>query len=700
MNSFELQANGLKYEIQKDRLAITRDGSELASLCMAPVIDGKTKNLSSWEAAEPEHYVAQVEAETSIHLALKQGRPCFWMETDRQFMEQLTYFSDGHLHGGAWHSFVPDEWDRTWDCERDIEVAASSNYLGMSVDGGDGAGMTDPGDRPPTWIFNIPAHHCAWKVSPEEWLGICLPHPHALGVVRYGMERERFSLSFDAVQTTCAESGCPVVYFEGEMSEPYELCERHYDLSLELGLTRAQVSKDHPDWWSHPYYKSYDDMLRTEQEEGGYSGHFKVVDGKPRCVLNTERIKKWHALVEEKTGLEGRINMFFDQVYFYHYGGYDKVIDEFGGVEGFRKTIDEWQERGVHTGLYFHQYTISKDSDFYKAHPEACLKPKDESVVYRHGVTVGSSETTYVDWTHPATRTFMLGMVEFLLSDEAGCLNGDWLAINNNIGPDPRAYEFHDPAWGIGDLMQFKVQKLIYEKAKLVKPHCLVRRQSPTAPYMEPYCDEAHLCEEWNGSTNAWWRRARLATRLMKNSILGFDPWFVTLTKGYEYYQGLAAVMVPATEASTHAIHPYMYWRPLQERDYRRRMAGMQVYMHAPQWRSDQKHVSLTPEGRFKGAWRKRTEGPLAGFYAALALTPRTLITYSGEQALISSSESRMASIPLPLGAKVQSVERVKHDTRVEDHEYAQDGESSIRLHVEDCGGATLYLRVRYECRE
>jgi ATP-dependent protease Clp ATPase subunit len=55
-----------------------------------------------------------------------------------------------------------------------------------------------------------------------------------------------------------------------------------------------------------------------------------MVDGKPRAAVTTERIKAWHATVEEKTGLRGRINVFFDQVYFYHYGGYDKVIEESG----------------------------------------------------------------------------------------------------------------------------------------------------------------------------------------------------------------------------------------------------------------------------------------------------------------------------------------------------------------------------------
>ncbi len=568
MTSPHLQARGLLYCLAGGRLIIRRGDQTLAALCIAPRIDGEQTRIDAWEKQAEDHFVASLGRGDTAHFALRLARPCFWLETARPFIRQLTYFSDGEIAGDRWHSFVPDEWDRTWERVRDVAVAASSNYVSSNPDGGDGAGMTDPGDLPLTWVFNVPAHLCAWEVG-GEWLGLSLPHPHALGVVRYRMERERFSLAFDAVQASCPESGCPRVYFEAGLAEPYELCDRHYALSEELGLTKRRVTKNHPDWWAHPYYKSYDDMLRVEKAEGGYRGHFKMVDGKPRAAVTTERIKAWHATVEEKTGLRGQINVFFDQVYFYHYGGYDKVIEDLGGVEGLRATIDEWRARGVRTGLYLHLYTISKDSEFYKQHPDACVAPKQPGIEYRHGVPVGDSEVTFLDWTHPAAREFMLGVVEFLLSDAPRCLNADWLGINNNIGPDPRCYDFHDPDWGVGDLMQMKVLRLVYEKAKSVKPDCMVRRQSTMAPFMEPYCDEAQLCEEWNGSTLAWWRRARIATRLIKHNIIGFDPWFVTLTKGYEYYLGLAAVMVPATEATTHAIHPYMTYRPLQEKDFR-----------------------------------------------------------------------------------------------------------------------------------
>ena len=698
-------SGGLACRGQDDVLVLSRAGREVAVLGAAPVIEGRPARITGWEPDGSEAWTGALDTGGRVRLEVEQGLLSYRLETDLSCIRELTYFPGSRVCGKRWHTFVSDEWDRTWDSDQDVRVAASSNYLGMSVDESpygeeaDGAGMTDPGDRVPTWIFNIPAHMAAFETGPGDWWGMSLPRPHAMGAARWRMERGVFSLSLDAVQASCPESGCPTVYLHAGLDEPYALCDRHYDLSAALGLTRREVRADHPDWWAHPYYKSYDDMLRTQAEEGGYEGHFKEVDGKLCCAISAERVRRWHAAVEAKTRLAGRVNMLFDQVYFYRYGDYRSVIDELGGAAGLRELIDGWRARGVRTGLYFHPFTVSKDTPFYRTHPEACLEPNRPGIVYRHGVRVGASETTYFDWTHPAARDYLLDTVEFLLSDGPGCLNADWLAVNNTIGPDPRFYDFHNPDWGTGDLAQRKTMRLVYERAKAVKPDCFVRRQSALAPYMEPFYDEAQLCEEWNGSTRNWWRRARIATRLIRHDIMGFDPWFVTLTKAYEYYHGLAVVCVPATEASSHAIHPYLGYRPLKEKDFRRREAGMQAYLNAPQRISDERRVELGPGGEFAAAWRKRTEGPLAGFHAALAISPRCQVTYSETQAMISASESRTVEVPLPPGARLQGVERVGHDGAIAGHEYASAPNNRVRLQAEDAAGETLLVRIRYRNR-
>ena len=60
--------------------------------------------------------------------------------------------------------------------------------------------------------------------------------------------------------------------------------------------------------------------------------------------------------------------------------------------------------------------------------------------------------------------------------------------------------------------------------------------------------------------------------------------------------------------------------------------------------------------------WRKRTTGKLAGFYAALAIGKRTLVSYSTTEARLATSITRTVEFPLPSAAQVQKVEMVPHE--------------------------------------
>ena len=293
----------------------------------------------------------------------------------------------------------------------------------------------------------------------------------------------------------------------------------------------------------------------------------------------------------------------------------------------------------------------------------------------------------------------MLDQVEWILSDKSGCLNADWLLINNNRAVDPRDWSFHDPDWGIGDLMSMKATKLVYEHAKRIKPDCCVRRQSPGDPYMQPWCDEANMCEEWNGQSTAWYRRSHIATRVLDNVIFHTDAWFVTLTKLAEYYFALAVFCPPEIESVRHAIHPYMYWREMRPKDYRRIRAGVQAYNNAPVVKGDGCRVNYSV-GEQPEIWRKRSRGKLAGWYAALALHKRAFVTYSEQEARIAASQERRATVPLPPGAALKAVEAVPHEGEPRPYEYERttlDGEPAIRLWVPDAGGETMYVRVQYD---
>ncbi len=690
-----IKHQGYDYSVVGRELLVKRHGSVLARFVLTPTADGEAASIAQWRQEDHQHFCADLQPEGKIHLAVRNGYVCYWMETSREQFETLTYFPDSHATGLDWHTYLSDEHDRRWDINVDTEVALSSSYPHMNVDGEDGAGMTDPGDKPPTWIWNLPVHACSFLTAEGDWLGLSVPGALPVGVMRLNMHRQRFSMTFQILRPACEEGHMPEVYFIPGLRDPYDCLDSHRAISEAKGLT-IEKSPDHPKWWSHPTFKCWDEVVRLQ------GGAFKYDDqGNPSTVMRREQMLEWIEKVEQSCGLQGRLNIVFDQYWSYRYGSRE-VIKELGGVAGFRGFIDSLRERGIHTGLYLHAFMVDTSVPFYQEHPEAFCKCKDPDFKLRHGVQVGAdSALAYVDWTHPLGRQYMLDTVQYMLSDGAGCLNADWLLLHNTLAPDPRLYEFHDPDWGIGDLLQYKVLRELYQQAKRVKPDALVRRQSPAEPCFQPFYDNANLCEHWTPTMLPSYRRGRIATRLLHDVIFTTDAWFVTLTKAYEYYMNMCVWNVPEIESVEHAIHPYMYWRPLQERDFRRRRAGLQVYMNAPVNVTDRCWMDLAGERPI--GWRIYTHGPLKGFYAALILSPRAFVTYSTTQALAAATEERLAEIPLPPGVDLVGVERVLHDGNVERHDYElykRGHGPAIRMRIPDSAGDVSHVRIRYTLRD
>ena len=688
-----LDADGFRFEVKRGCIEISRGSQPFMCLPVVPKVEGEELQLGSWEDAGNNHFCMRVGELGSVHLALREGHVCYWMETDRKHFDRLTYFANSQPTETGWHTFLSDELDRYWSLDENADVPLANAYMSGHPDEPDGGGMTDPGDKPLTWIWNIPPRALAFETC-EGWMGLSIPGPISVGVTRLTMQRGIFNLTFEELRPCAAEWGPPRVYFVPGLQDPYDTLDRHRLISRRCGLMRDEV-QDHPQWWSYPSFKCGDEVYRVNNkqwilrdEEGNYTSY-----------LTTRNWLRWIDHVAEYSGLKGRMNLQVDQLYFHGYGSRE-VIATLGGTEGFRKTIDHLRERGMRVGLYIHLYMLDPTAtDFPARHPEAICKPRMPGLTVRHGVRVGPQDMVYVDWTHPLGRQYMLDHVEWMLSDKPGCLNADWLLINNNRAVDPRKWSFHDPEWGIGDLLAMKSTKLTYEHAKRVKPGCYVRRQSPGDPYMQPWCDQANMCEEWNGQTTAWYRRAHIGTRVLDNVIFHADAWWVTLTKLSEYYFSLAVFCPPEIESVRHAIHPYMRWREMREKDYRRIRAGVQAYNNAPVVKSDACRVDYRV-GEQPQIWRKHGRGPLAGWYAALALHKRAFVTYSEHEARIAASQERRVTIPLPPGASLKTVEAIPHEGTPRAYDYEQsrlDDVPAIRLWVPDAGGDTMYIRAQYE---
>ncbi len=691
-----LDTAGCIFEIVGPQLHIKDGDRTIGTFELTPSVGDDLLRPGAWDAVTPTHFKADLAAdEGSIHLALEHGHVCYWMQTPRPYFDKLSYFRASQPTGQGWQTFVSDEHDRFWEYDLDADVTISSSYVARHPDGHDGKGMLDPGDRPPAWIWNIPVRALAFRTG-ENWLGLSIPGPLPVGVTRLTMAQRRFTMTFEALRPACDEGQTPRVYFAPKLTGPYDVLDAHRDISQKSGMIR-QKTFEQPSWWNQPLYKYWDEFFRRHKSRpGGFVNIPRDSSGREDTDLTTANLLDWTRTVSDSIGL--RVNITLEQGAFLRYGEYIPT-ESLGGTAGLRATIDQLRRHGTHTALFFHLYHVDKQCAFYRQHPECFCQPKPEAPELVQGSPLSADEQlAVIDWTHPRGREYMLGLVDFLVSDRPDCLNADYLAVNNNIGVDPRCHSFHDPDWGIGDLMQFKVQRLVYERARQVKPDCLVRRQSAADCYMQPYADNINCCEDWHSTTDCWYRRHQIVTRLMPQVLLTTDAWFVTLTKGYEYYMALSACMVPEIESVGHAIHPYMIYRPLGEKDYRRRRSGLRVYNNAPLHYSDQCRVTWQPDGRLE-AWRRYTRGPLAGFYAALALSPRCLVTYSPRRALVGCSESRFVTVPLPSGVDVDDVQMVPHEGDPQPWPWqasSTDDGPAVEMHVADCGERAMYYQVLF----
>ena len=692
LSRFSIEWNGSTYAINGESMTVIRNGEYQAKLNLAPIVEGRETSITHWQEDGNGIYKGRLSEGGMVFLQIREDHLAYWMETQISQIESLVYFPKTTFCGDCWHSYSSDAYDKLMEKAVDVEIPISSSYDTSHPDGADGHGLTDPGDKPPLFTWNMPVKDFSFKTS-SGWLGFTIPGPWPVGVTRLNMKSEKFSLAFEVIRPSCCGGNLPVVYFVTTIADAYDLLDEERIISDKLGFT-VKKSPKHPGFWSAPGFKAFLEQGRLQKEKID-AGEF---DANPLDNISLEKFVDWIHIVKEDLQLDEMFAILEQGAYKY-YGDY-RPSEQLGGIEGFRKVVDQLREENVHVCFYIHPYMFNTKIEFYKEHPEAFCRTKDKDYKTNYSLEYGDEnpEFALVDWTHPLGRKHMLDQIEMLLSDKTGCVNCDWLRSNHWQSPDPRKYTFHDPDWGIGEVMSMKVQKLIYEKAKQVKPHACVSKVGIAAPWVQPYADVNLLSEEWSGWTDTWYTRGRIATRLIKDIIFLTDPYFLTITKSYEYFMGMATWNVLEDPIVKHAIHPYVYYRELQDKDFKRRKAGVKVQVNAPINITDE--IRVEPVGNTVVMWRKRTQGPLAGWYASLAFGKKCFATYSETEVRIAASETRTINLPLLPGTEVTSVEKVCHDDTVSDwHSEAVKSAhgDELRLQITDCGFEAMYFRVKYK---
>jgi len=693
MFSFQTESNGIQFKVEGGRMSIGTSGDTLIAVDIAPIINGATFPITDWTQHEDFH-AADVGNGTTVFLGIQEGHIAYWLETTMSQIQSLVYFSKLTFNGDHWRAYNADAYDRKLEKVVDLCIPIASAYDDIHhPDGRDGHGLTDPGDNPPLFMWNMPSQSFSLETS-NGWFGFTWPGPWPTGITRLSMEREQLSMSFEVVRPACIRGKCPVVHFIGPNDDPYHVLDAERNISEKRGLTRSK-SSEHPAFWTAPGFKAFLEHNRTTREHVTNDS----ADASSAPTMTCDKLEAWIRNVREDLALDEMFAIVEQGAYRY-YGDY-RPTDSMGGIGGFRSFVDRMREQKVHLCFYVHPYICNRKVDFYAQHPEAFCQPRNPDHRFEYGLEYSDAEPQYalIDWTHPTGREYILDQIHMLISDEDGCLNCDWLRSNHWRSPDAREYEFHDPDWGIGDLMSMKVQKLMYERVKSLKPHACVSKVGFAAPYMQPYSDLCILAEEWNGWTNTWYSRGRIASRLLTDTIRMTDPYFLTITKSYEYYMGMAVWNVIEDPIVRHAIHPYTYYRELDDKDFKRRRSGVEVQRIAPINITDEIHVEPRDEDDVE-MWRKRTQGPLKGWYASLAFGKRCFATYSKTEARVGASQTRMIDLPLPPGAHVNIVEMVPHEGAPVNWETETvetcDG-AGLRLQAPDCGYEAKFIRVCYE---
>ena len=277
----------------------------------------------------------------------------------------------------------------------------------------------------------------------------------------------------------------------------------------------------------------------------------------------------------------------------------------------------------------------------------------------------------------------------------------DGLQMTGDNWPSSLDYKLSNERYGVGDLLSYKINKELFLYGKSLKPYAWL---SGTNNPLYGMCSEGSNMEDHLPVPINTVSQLQHITNLYPTYQLRLASYCMTRTKALILWPLSVAVGIPEVDNPRAFSSPTLNanWIKIDERYRRRLISTLAAYANSPVTH-DTVNVPVRVEQMGLRhevfAARRRTKGPLAGFYGAFSIGSRTVVTYSETKAVVSSTESRMATFPLPTGKRVKAVERATHGGKLFPHEYSvsncENGEE-VTLHIEDCGGETKWVEVRY----
>lgn len=293
------------------------------------------------------------------------------------------------------------------------------------------------------------------------------------------------------------------------------------------------------------------------------------------------------------------------------------------------------------------------------------------------------------DLTKPEVKEHIKGILKYMLSEEEGCLNADGFKMDMNyFGPIAGKHALYDYSWGIGDLFWYSTVKFIHETSVKFKKDVFFTL-SGAEPYLQKYAPSQRLNDLFDtDELSSWYKRAYLVNKMLPGVIIDVDGWPSCRKKSTEYW------MVSPTFGAPVTYHAYGFdsKEKLTDQDYNRLKAAWWVYNNSPV--TNDMDIHIDPDNNV--FYRKYTKGSLKGFYSALSIMNRCLVTYSESCAMLASICDMPVEIPLPQGQLIKKV--VKLSKGIEQFvEYVYYNEThTILLKVEDSGKGIDCYKVYY----
>lgn len=249
-----------------------------------------------------------------------------------------------------------------------------------------------------------------------------------------------------------------------------------------------------------------------------------------------------------------------------------------------RSFIDSLREKGIHTVLWYTPYDSQFNGEcafLHKEHPDWLLKNRK------------GERRPLLDYTNPQVREFVRSRLHYLLSADPGCLNADGLKVDFYYHIyDESGFEFYDPSYGAGELLQHKVLKFIYDCCKEIKPQAYIEGSSAN-PMFNDTQDACRLNDDVTGNPSTFVRRAWITSKTRCN-IADTDDWWsyadyfakLTLKKCVFGIPAIYALKYRGVQG--HMLLGYNYVAPggnpvsIPNSEYRRLGAIFKVYSFAP----------------------------------------------------------------------------------------------------------------------